>query len=153
VLGKKFKGPGRRTDPCPYANLLMLKLLSIMPENNNSEEINKGIDVLLDLWERRKEVKYFLFGMGTDFKKLKAPLIWFDILHAADVLSNFDKARNDKRFLEMVEIISVKADENGLYKAESAYRAWKDWNFGQKKENSAWISFLVYRIMKRMNRV
>lgn len=153
VLGKKFKGPGKRTDPCPYANLLILKLLSAMPEKHNSNETNKGIDVLLDLWEHRKEVKYFLFGMGTDFNKLKAPLIWFDILHVTDVLSNFDRAKKDKRFLEMVDIISSKADENGLYKAESAYRAWKDWNFGQKKESSAWISFLVYRIMKRMNQV
>lgn len=153
LLGKKFKGPGKRTDPCPYANLLVLKLFSAIPEKRDSKETNKAIDVLLGLWEHRKKVKYFLFGMGTDFKKLKAPLIWFDILHVADVLSNFDKAKNDKRFLEMVDIIPGKADENGLYKAESAYRAWKDWNFGQKKESSAWITFLVYRIMKRMKRI
>ncbi|MCF8358910.1 MAG: hypothetical protein K9H26_09140 [Prolixibacteraceae bacterium] len=150
TLGKKFKGPGKRADPCPYANLLMLKLLSSMPDKINSNETTKGIEVLLDLWEHRKEVKYYLFGMGTDFKKLKAPLIWFDILHVADVLSNFDKARKDKRFADMVDIIHAKADEQGRYKAESAYMAWKNWNFGQKKESSSWITFLICRILKRM---
>jgi len=32
------------------------------------------------LWEKRREQKHYLFAMGTDFNKLKAPLIWFDIL-------------------------------------------------------------------------
>lgn len=148
-LGKKFKGPGKRTHPCPYANLIMLKLLSALPEMHNSSEVQKGADVLLELWEHRREIKYFLFGMGTDFKKLKAPFVWFDILHVTDVLTNFSFTRGDSRLQEMVKIIRDKADEKGLYKAESVYRAWKDWDFGQKKDYSAWITLLVYRILKR----
>ncbi len=34
----------------------------------------------------RGQKKYFLFGIGTDFHKLKYPLIWYDILHVSDVL-------------------------------------------------------------------
>ena len=150
TLGKKFKGPGKRTDPCPYANLIMLKLISVIPELHNSHEAKKGAEVLLTLWEYRKEVKYFLFGMGTDFKKLKAPMIWYDILHVTDVLSHYKWTHNDKRFVDMIQLLQTHADENGRYKASSAWRAWKDWDFGQKKTASGWITFLVYRILRRI---
>jgi len=50
----------------------------------------------------------------------------------------------------MVKIITTKMDLNGFFMAESVWRAWKDWDFGQKKETSRWITFLVYRIFKRL---
>jgi hypothetical protein len=88
--------------------------------------------------------------MGTRFKKLKAPLIWYDILHVVDVLSDLPWLNKDERLHEMVELIELKADEEGKYYAESVWRAWSEWSFGQKKEPSSWITFLVYRILKRI---
>ena len=149
-LGKKFRGPGRKDDPCPYANLLMLKVLALLPEWQTSEEAKTGIEAILSAWEKRQTKKYFLFGMGTDFKKLKAPFIWYDILHIVDVLTQFAWLHNDPRLQEMVKIITTKMDLNGFFMTESVWRAWKDWDFGQKKEPSRWITFLVYRIFKRL---
>ena len=42
-----WKGPGRRADPCPIANLLALKALSLVPEAARSEAAGKGIEMLL----------------------------------------------------------------------------------------------------------
>ena len=67
-----------------------------------------------------------------------------------DTLSNFQYARKDPRFREIVELIVHKADSNGYYIPESEWKAWKGWDFGQKKLPSAWLTFLVYRIIKRM---
>jgi len=145
----KFRGPGPKTEPCPYANLLMLRLLSLYPEKHNAAEAQIGIKTILGLWEKQKETKPFLFAMGTDFKKLKAPLIWYDILHVTDVLSKFETARSDPRFLEMVSLIKDKADENGSYKPESIWLKWKSWDFAQKREPSRWLTFLVLRMLKR----
>lgn len=50
----------------------------------------------------------------------------------------------------MVQIIIQKSNEEGKYYAESVWRAWGGWSFGQKKEPSAWITFLVYRILMRI---
>ncbi len=147
----KFRGPGKKTDPCPYATLQMLKVLAYSDEYINSEESRIGTDCMLHLWETRKKQKPYLFGMGTDFKKLKAPLMWYDILHVIEVLSYFKWVKNDKRFKEMLKIITDKKDETGLYTAESIYRASKEWEFGQKKVPSRWITFLVYRILKRLS--
>jgi len=149
-LKGKFRGPGRKIDPCPYANLVSLKALSEHPKWKNSKESKIGAETLLNLWDQRKERKAYLFGMGTDFKKLKAPLIWYDILHVTEVLTQFDWLKKDERLLQMIDIIRSKADENGFYTAESVWLAWKEWEFGQKKTPSAWITFLVYRILNRM---
>jgi hypothetical protein len=127
----------------------MLRLISSIPGFSDGEEARKGTEVLLDLWEHRKEVKYFLFGMGTDFKKLKAPFIWFDLLHVTDVMTRFGFLRGDPRLGEMIQLIRSKMDENGLYAAESVYRSWKDWDFGQKREPSGWITLQAYLILHR----
>lgn len=145
----KFRGPGKKEDPCPYATLIMLKLLALYEDDRRSEHAKNSVDSLLNLWENSKTLRPYIFYMGTDFRKLKAPFIWYDILHVADTLSNFECAKQDSRFNEMVNLITQKADLNGLYSPESVWQAWKNWEFGQKKKPSAWLTFLVYRILSR----
>jgi len=145
-----FKGPGKRSDPCPLANLLALKAFSRIEGIRESDVVLPAIVMLLDHWENRGEKKFYLFGIGTDFKKLKYPLIWYDILHAADVLSHYPAALSDPRFQELVSVISDQADHQGGYTASSMYMAWKGWSFANKKEPSPWLTFLVERINKRI---
>jgi hypothetical protein len=146
----KFRGPGKKEDPCPYATLIMLKLLSLYEEDKNSDFAKNSVETLLNLWENSRTLRPYIFYMGTDFRKLKAPFIWYDILHVADTLSNFPQFRRDKRFIEMVDIVSQKVDEYGLFTPESVWQAWKGWDFAQKKKPSAWLSFLVYRLRMRV---
>jgi hypothetical protein len=146
----KFRGPGKKDDPCPYATLIMLKLMNLSDTDRNADITKTSIDSLLNLWEQSKTLHPYMFYMGTDFRKLKAPLIWYDILHFADTLSNFQYAIKDQRFKEIVNLIEQKADNNGFFTPESEWKAWKGWDFGQKKQPSAWLTFLVYRIKKRM---
>lgn len=147
----KFRGPGKKEDPCPYATLIMLKLLSLYESDRNTEYAKNSVESLLNLWENSRTMRPYIFYMGTDFRKLKAPFIWYDILHVADTLCLFPNARADSRFTEMVDLILKKAHEDGLFTPESVWQAWKDWGFGQKKKPSAWLTFLVYRIKKRMD--
>jgi len=146
----KFRGPGRKDDPCPYATLVMLKMLSQLDEWKDSKEARVGAECLLNLWKKSKELHPYMFYMGTDFRKAKAPFIWYDILHVLDVLSQFEWLRNDKRIKEMVETVKSKANSEGKYSPESEWKAWKGWDFGQKKQPSRWLTFLVLRILKRI---
>jgi len=147
----KFRGPGRKDDPCPYANLLSLKALAQSTEWRDNEVCKIGAETILSLWEQRKERKPYLFGMGTDFAKLKAPLIWYDILHVLDVLSQFPWLRDDPRLQEMALLVRAKGDEEGRFKPESIWMAWKGWDFGQKKEPSRWITLVAYRALQRLS--
>ena len=149
-LGENFLGPGKREDPCPYANLLMLKVLAQTEIWKYSSACHNGTEVLLDQWENSYSKQSFLFRMGDDFRKLKAPLFWFDLLHVVDVLSQFEWVRNDHRFLDMINVLIAKANHNMQFTPESVWMAWKDWDFGQKKHPSRWLTLLVLRVLKRV---
>ena len=147
----KFRGPGRKTDPCPYGTLISLKALAQFPEWLDSTICKTGAETILQLWEQRKERRPYLFAMGTDFSKLKMPLIWYDILHVLEVLTRFSHLQDDKRLLEMINIIEAKKDGEGRFTAESVWRAWSSWEFGQKKEPSFFVTLQVYRIFNRLS--
>ena len=163
MLGS-FKGPGRREDACPIANVYALKALSLVPEYRDCPQTRQGCETLLAHWAdfaaaraakgteaAFKPRKLFLFGVGTDFRKLKYPFVWYDILHVADVLSRFPFVHDDARFLQMLQVITGQADEAGRFTATSMYRAWKGYSFADKKRPSPWLSFLVWRIGRRLH--
>lgn len=145
----KFRGPGRKDDPCPYATLIMLELITRFDKLKDSDITTKSIDSLLDVWANSRTRHPYMFFMGTDFRKLKAPLIWFDILHVADTLSNFNFAVRDSRFIEMLDVIESKCGIDGKYTPESVWKAWDKWEFGQKKVPSPWLTLLVWRLIMR----
>jgi len=145
----KFRGPGRKNDPCPYATMFSLKMLSLTDKNEFQREKSIGINTIFDLWERRKETKPYLFGMGTDFKKLKLPFVWYDILNLVDTLSRFENVHSEPIFRELLDIIRQKKTENG-YIPESIYLKSKPWDFGQKKIPSEYMTAIVQRIEKRV---
>ena len=148
----KFHGPGKAGDPCPYANLLMIKAL--LPfKNTYQQEISLGAKTLLDLWEQRRSVKPFLFAMGSSFTKLKAPFVWYDVLHVLDVLSRIPEICDNPVMLEMMDIVREKAESNGRFKPESIWMDWRGWDFGQKREPSRWLTFLVLRVLQRCDQI
>jgi hypothetical protein len=146
----KFRGPGRKDDPCPIANVYALKALAHVPDLIDCNATRTGAEMLLGHWERQAERKIYLFGIGTDYRKLKYPFVWYNILHVVDTLSRFPFVYDDPRLQEMIGAITCQADEQGRYTAASMYRAWKDWSFANKKEPSPWLTFLVLRILKRV---
>lgn len=145
----KFRGPGRKADHCPYGNLLALKALA----NISNKEINKvtqiALKAQLDFWDNRKERKIYLFGIGTDFKKIKYPNIYYNILHVLDVLSMYKNVHESKGFKEMLTILNSKQSDDGCFKPESVWRAYKVFDFGQKKLASPTITFKIAEINNR----
>jgi hypothetical protein len=151
----KFKGPGRKSDPCPIVNVYAPKALAQAaahgrPDLLDSPATRAGTEMLLWHWEHQGERKIFMFGIGTDFRKIKYPFVWYDILHVVEVLSQFPFVRADPRFRQMLETITAQANQQGRYTATSMYRAWKGWSFADKKNPSPWLTYLVLRILKRV---
>jgi len=155
----KFHGPGRRSDPCPVANVYAVKALaqasaslSVQRAAAVAGAVAAAAEMLLDHWQRRAEVKYYLFGAGTDYGKLKYPFVWYDVLHVAQVLGECPTVRADTRFQDMLDAIEAQADAAGRYTAGSMYQAWKGWSFANKKQPSPWLTFCVLRIQRRLGR-
>lgn len=146
----RFRGPGRKDDPCPIANVYATKALAQAPELREGPAARAGAEMLLSHWEHQGERKYYLFGIGTDFRKLKYPFVWYDILHVAEALGQLPFVRSDGRFREMVATIAAQADAAGRYTAGSMYQSWKGWSFADKKHPSPWLTFLVLRLQARI---
>jgi len=145
-----FRGPGKKDDCCPYATLIMADLLSYIPEYSNSQVAGSSVKALLNLWENSLSQHPYMFYMGRDFRKMKAPSCWYDIVSVAGVLSKYEFVREDPRFLEMIKHIKDKQDKDGLITPESVYQKLKDWDFGQKKEPSPYLTYLCYQIFERL---
>jgi hypothetical protein len=147
----KFRGPGRKSDPCPYATLVSLKALSQFPEWRDTDLCVSACSALLELWEHRRQRRPYMFAMGTDFVKLKAPEVWYDIVHVIDVLSRFPKVRSDERLLEMAGLVEAKVDDRGRFRSESVWKAWSGWEFGQKTQPSFWLTLTISRALQRIH--
>ena len=149
-LKPTFKGPGKREDPCPYANLISLKTLAQYGISTDSKEASAGLEVLLRHWDHAYERKLYLFATGSAFRKVKYPLVWYDILHVAEVLSYYPSVYSDSRFISLINELASGDDVEGKYTATSMYQAWKGWSFADKKNPSPWLTFMILRIFKRV---
>ncbi|WDV46649.1 hypothetical protein PV797_02885 [Clostridiaceae bacterium M8S5] len=137
------------TESCPMDNLNVLMLLGQYEEYKNDSRFNPAIDLLLSHWDRRAEKwRPYGFGIGRDFKKLKYPAVKYGILRVLDVLSLYPYAVNKKEFIDMLDCVKEK-QKNGKYQAESIVKSYSEFDFGQKKEPSRWITFLINRIIQR----
>jgi hypothetical protein len=144
----KWRGPGRKEDPCPYVNLIALRAFAQLPDLLDSPEAHTAAEMLLHHWEKSREKKYYMFVAGRNFRKIKTPRVWYDIIHVADTLSRFPFLRKDKRLKEMLELLRSKADNGGRFTSESIWTKWKGWEFSKKKEPSRWVTFLACRILR-----
>jgi hypothetical protein len=142
-----WRGPGKASDPCPYATAVVLRLLSLKPDRY-AAQIRSCAAALLTLWTRSRELHPYIFYMGEDFRKLKLPNIWYDILTVADALSRIPSISKEPGFGEMLASILSKETEAGFV-PESAYRPWKEFDFGQCKEPSDGMGLKVRIIEAR----
>ena len=145
----KFKGPGPKASICPYANLISAKALSEDETSINGKAAEAAVEALLGHWELRTEKKYFMFGIGTDFKKLKFPFVWYNLLHMLEVISRYKKYHADPRFKEMLQVLIDKKDKQFRFKPESMYRIYKGRDFADKKYYSQTITLYALKILKR----
>jgi hypothetical protein len=145
-----FRGPGRKEDPCPYATLVMLKLMAEVDELRDSPACHIGAETLLNLWENSMDKHPYIFYMGTDFRKLKVPFVWYDLMHVLQVLSRFPWLRSDPRLLDMIRLLKTKMDDKDCFTVESQWTAWKNWEFGQKKEPSRLLTLAAWRVIQNI---
>ena len=128
----------------------MTDLLSYLPEYQTSPVLKTSAESLLALWETSLSKHPYMFYMGTDFRKLKAPSSWYDIISVAGVLSKLDFIQTNPRFIEMINLIKSKQDHEGFFTPESVYSKCSEWDFGQKKSVSPYVTYLCMQIFQRM---
>lgn len=144
------RGPGRKADPCPYANLVSLRALSHSPQHRDTPATRASTEVLLGHWQTQADKKLRMFGIGTTFRRLKYPFVWYDLMHALEVLTRFEWTHDDPRLHEMLGMLVDGADPAGLYKPGSVWMAFKGFDFAQKRGPSPTLTLAAWRIRCRV---
>ncbi len=144
-------GNERETAPsCPFGTVNVLRAMVVHPDLRESKAATHAAEFLLECWERRAEpYRPVGFGIGSTWDKVQYPFVQYQLLKTIDTLAQVPAIRKDARFQAMLGQLAGKQDAAGRWTAEGINKPWNDFDFGQKKQPSAWITFLAVRAMMR----
>jgi hypothetical protein len=146
-------GEPRENEPsCAFATLCVLGALVQNSELRKCVIALKSAEFLLKCWDNRGKIKYAGHDsqIGIGWEKLKYPFTDYKILKYLDVLSQLKFVRNDHRMMAIINELITKQDEKGRFRAESVHKVWSDFDFGQKKLPSRWLTLTAYSILRRV---
>ena len=144
-------GVTRESEPsCPFGTLQILRAAAAVGGELLDRVGPPAAGYLLDCWVRREApFRPVGFGMGTTFAKLTYPFATFGILGVVDALTAVRPIRTDPRLVALVDAVVASRREDG-YLAATVSGAWAEFDFGQKREPSPWITAIVLRAVRRM---
>jgi hypothetical protein len=135
---------------CPFGTLNVLRALTAHASHARGRPAARGAGFLMTCWARRGEpFRPVRFGTGSTYLKVQYPFVQWQLLKALDTLSVVPGALKDARFLEMAAELKSKQGPDGTWTPESINKSWSAFDFGQKKEPSAWVTFLALRVLRR----
>jgi hypothetical protein len=132
---------------CPIAGIMALEVFSQFDDLRESQCSKNAFKPIQFHKEYGKTLYYF--GRSKKFWTFKYPFVWYNGLYLADVLSRFAFLKSSLVREECIQWILRGQNERGRYKPTSVFLPYKNWDFGNKKDPSPWITFLCCRILKR----
>jgi len=84
---------------------------------NNEPKLDKAVEFLLAHWRIRKPIGPCQYGMGTLFMQVEYPLWSYSLFQYVYVLSFYEKAKKDERFIEAFNALRDKL-VNGMIVVE-----------------------------------
>ncbi|MDF1542386.1 MAG: winged helix DNA-binding domain-containing protein [Anaerosomatales bacterium] len=154
-----FRMPGRGADVCPQVTLEGLRAFSQLSRDERPPRIAEAARTPLEVWRRRTEERPYDFGHGYQFKSVKWPNFWYDVLWVLETVGRYPelwrgpRARADDRrsVAELAAcLIAYNFDEDGRVTPRRVYRGFADLSFGQKHEPSP---FATARCLIALSRV
>lgn len=102
-------GRGPETDYSnPFPTLNALNAFRFSDYLNREPSLDKAVEFLLDHWTIRKPLGPCHYGIGTLFMQVEYPFRNYNIFIYVYVLSFYEGAKKDKRFLEALDILESK---------------------------------------------
>lgn len=102
-------GRGPETDYAnPLPTLTALNAFRYSHYLNNEPALDRAVTFLLEHWVIRKPIGPCHYGIGTLFMQVEYPFGNYNLFHYVYVLSFYNKARGDKRFMEAFSALQSK---------------------------------------------
>lgn len=111
-------GHGEETEhSTPYTTLVALDMFRHSPYFGHDARLEKATDFLLEHWVIRRPISPCHYGIGTRFMQIEYPFRGYNLFYYVYVLSHYENARKDMRFLEAFHALEQKT-ENGKIPVE-----------------------------------
>lgn len=134
---KFFFGHGPETEYSnPHPTLNILDAFRFSDYLNNEPVLDHAVEFLLEHWVIRKPIGPCHYGIGTLFMQVEYPFRNYNLFEYVYVLSFYQRARNDRRFQEALEVLKAKAVDGKII-VERVVPKLAKLNFCKKGEPSA----------------
>jgi len=151
---KKFSfGRGPETEfSNPGPTLTALNAFRFTDLANKEQALDRAVEFLLDHWVTRLPLGPCHYGIGTLFMQVEYPFANYNLFVYVYVLSFYDRAKKDKRFLEALAALESKL-VNGQIVVERLNRQLTGFAFCKKGEPSELATRRYREILKNLNRL
>ena len=133
---KFFFGHGPETEASnPGPTLTALDVFRQTPYLNHDERLNRAVEFLLAHWVTRTPLGPCHYGIGTLFHQVSFPFLNYNLFYYVYVLSFYDVAKHDPRFLDALSVLQSKL-KGGQIVVERPHAELAKLNFCKKGESS-----------------
>jgi len=133
----------------PLPTLTALDVFRFSGYLNTESALDKAVDFLLDHWTIRKPIGPCHYGIGTLFMQVEYPFRNYNLFVYVYVLSFYNKAKNDKRYLEALETLESKLVDDQIV-VERVVPKLADLSFCKKGYKSELATKRYHEILKNL---
>lgn len=114
----------------------------------------------LELWKRRSDERPYRFGHGYQFKTVRWPSFWYDVLRVVDTVGRFPelwrgpdaRASDTQAIAELAAcLIAYNVDTDGRVTPRRVHRGYEGFSFGNKDAASAFATAQVLAALARVS--
>ena len=119
----------------PGTTLLALDAFRFTDYLNKEARLDMAVETLLNHWDVRKPLGPCQYGIGKLFMMVEYPFSRYNLFYYVYVLSFYDRAKTDKRFLEALDVLKSKRMNDKII-IENPHRKLSNFAFCKKGEPS-----------------
>ena len=150
---KFIYGRGPETEHSnPFPTLNALDIFRFTDFLNQEQSLDRAVEFLLEHWSIRKPIGPCQYGIGTLFMQTEYPFGNYNLFIYLYVLSFYNRAKEDKRFLEALNILESKMVD-GKIVVERVNRKLSGFTFYKKSEPSEMATNKYHEILTNLGRL
>lgn len=133
----------------PLPTLNALSAFRFSDHFNREPALGKAVDFLLEHWIVRKPIGPCHYGIGTLFMQVEYPFRNYNLFVYVYILSFYNRAKADKRFLEALEVLQSKM-EDGQIVVERVVPKLSGLSFCKKGKTSELATMRYHEILQNL---
>lgn len=97
----------------PGVTLMVLDAFRFSEDAKKAPGLDRAVESLLDHWVVRKPIGPCHYGIGKRFLRVEYPFLRYNLFSYVYILSFYEQAVHDQRYLEALAILESRIDEHG----------------------------------------